>query len=35
LDGIVAEMNAGSRIPVEQVKRSLHILTHEVMPAFK
>ena len=35
LDGIVAEMNAGSRIPVEQVQRSLHILTHDVMPAFK
>jgi alkanesulfonate monooxygenase SsuD/methylene tetrahydromethanopterin reductase-like flavin-dependent oxidoreductase (luciferase family) len=35
LDGVVAEMNPGSRIPVEQVQRSLHILTHEVMPAFK
>jgi hypothetical protein len=35
LDGIVAELDAGGQIPPEQVKRSLHILTHEVMPAFK
>lgn len=35
LDGIVAELDSGGRIPPEQVKRSLHILTHEVMPAFK
>jgi hypothetical protein len=35
LDGIVAELDAGGQIPAEQVKRSLHILTHEVMPAFK
>jgi alkanesulfonate monooxygenase SsuD/methylene tetrahydromethanopterin reductase-like flavin-dependent oxidoreductase (luciferase family) len=35
LDGVVAELNAGSRIPAERVKQSLHILTHEVMPAFK
>src|SRR5919106_4190156 len=28
LDGIVAEMNAGSRIAPERVKRSLQILTH-------
>jgi alkanesulfonate monooxygenase SsuD/methylene tetrahydromethanopterin reductase-like flavin-dependent oxidoreductase (luciferase family) len=34
LDGIVAELNAGGQIPAERVKRSLHILTHEVMPAF-
>jgi alkanesulfonate monooxygenase SsuD/methylene tetrahydromethanopterin reductase-like flavin-dependent oxidoreductase (luciferase family) len=35
LNGIVAELNSGGQIPAEQVKRSLHILTHEVMPAFK
>ena len=35
LDGIVAELDAGDQIPAEHVKRSLHILTHEVMPAFK
>lgn len=35
LDGIVAELNAGGRIAPEQVKRSLRILTHEGMPAFK
>ncbi len=35
IDGVVAELNAGGRIPVEQVRRSLHILTHQVMPAFK
>lgn len=35
LDGIVAELDAGGKIPAERVRRSLHILTHEVMPAFK
>ena len=35
LDGIVAELDSGGQIPAERVKRSLHILTHEVMPAFK
>jgi alkanesulfonate monooxygenase SsuD/methylene tetrahydromethanopterin reductase-like flavin-dependent oxidoreductase (luciferase family) len=35
LEGIVAELDAGGQIPAEHVKRSLHILTHEVMPAFK
>jgi alkanesulfonate monooxygenase SsuD/methylene tetrahydromethanopterin reductase-like flavin-dependent oxidoreductase (luciferase family) len=35
LDGIVAELDAGGQIPPQRVKRSLHILTHEVMPAFK
>ena len=35
LDGIVAELDAGGRIPADRVKRSLKILTHEVMPAFK
>jgi alkanesulfonate monooxygenase SsuD/methylene tetrahydromethanopterin reductase-like flavin-dependent oxidoreductase (luciferase family) len=33
LDGIVVELNAGGMIPAELEMRSLHILTHEVMPA--
>ncbi len=35
LNGIVAELNPGGLIPMEQVMRSLHILAREVMPAFK
>jgi len=35
LDGVVAELDAGGLIPAERVKRSLHILTHDVMPVFK
>jgi alkanesulfonate monooxygenase SsuD/methylene tetrahydromethanopterin reductase-like flavin-dependent oxidoreductase (luciferase family) len=35
LNGLVAELNPGGLIPPEQVKRSLHILAHQVMPAFK
>ena len=35
LDGIVAELDAGGLIPAERVKKSLAILTREVMPAFK
>jgi alkanesulfonate monooxygenase SsuD/methylene tetrahydromethanopterin reductase-like flavin-dependent oxidoreductase (luciferase family) len=35
LDGIVAETNPGGRIPADLEARSLQILTHEVMPAFK
>ena len=35
LDGVVCELDSGGQIPPEQVKRSLQILTHEVMPAFK
>ncbi len=35
LDGIVAELNPGGRIPAELETRSLELLTHEVMPAFK
>jgi len=35
LDGIVAELNPGGRIPPELETRSLELLTHEVMPAFK
>ena len=35
LDGIVAELNPGGRIPPELEARNLQILTHEVMPAFR
>jgi alkanesulfonate monooxygenase SsuD/methylene tetrahydromethanopterin reductase-like flavin-dependent oxidoreductase (luciferase family) len=35
LDGIMAELDAGGLIPAQRVKRSLRILTHEVMPVFK
>jgi alkanesulfonate monooxygenase SsuD/methylene tetrahydromethanopterin reductase-like flavin-dependent oxidoreductase (luciferase family) len=35
LDGIVAELNPGGRIPPELETRSLQILTHEVMPALR
>jgi natural product biosynthesis luciferase-like monooxygenase protein len=33
LDCIVAELNPGALIPVDRVKRTLRILSHEVMPA--
>ena len=35
LDGVVAELDAGGLIAAERVKKSLSILTREVMPAFK
>ncbi len=35
LDGVVAELNPGGRISPELETRSLQILTHEVMPAFR
>jgi alkanesulfonate monooxygenase SsuD/methylene tetrahydromethanopterin reductase-like flavin-dependent oxidoreductase (luciferase family) len=35
LDGVVAELNPGGLIPAERETRSLHILTHQVMPALK
>ena len=35
LDGVVAELNAGSLIPEQAVTRSLKIMTQQVMPAFK
>jgi alkanesulfonate monooxygenase SsuD/methylene tetrahydromethanopterin reductase-like flavin-dependent oxidoreductase (luciferase family) len=35
LDGIVAEPNPGGRIPAELETRSLRLLAHEVLPAFK
>ncbi len=35
LDGIIAELNPGGMIPLELERRSMKLLTHEVMPAFK
>ena len=35
IDGIVAELNPGGLIALELERRSLQLLTHEVMPAFK
>ncbi len=35
LDGIIAELNPGGLIPLELERRSMKLLTHEVMPAFK
>jgi alkanesulfonate monooxygenase SsuD/methylene tetrahydromethanopterin reductase-like flavin-dependent oxidoreductase (luciferase family) len=35
LDGIIAELNPGGLIPLELERRSLQLLTHEVMPAFR
>lgn len=35
LDGIVAELNPGGLLSPEQMQRTLRILTHEVMPAFR
>jgi alkanesulfonate monooxygenase SsuD/methylene tetrahydromethanopterin reductase-like flavin-dependent oxidoreductase (luciferase family) len=35
LHGIVAELNPGGLLSMEQIERSLRILTHEVMPALK
>lgn len=35
LNGVVAELNPGGRLSPDQVLRTLRILTHEVMPAFK
>ena len=35
LDGVVAELNPGGRIPQELETRSLQILARDVLPAFK
>ena len=35
LDGVVAELNPGGLLELEPMRRSLRILTHEVIPAFK
>ena len=35
LDGFVVEVNPGGLIPQELETRSLHLLTHEVIPAFR
>jgi alkanesulfonate monooxygenase SsuD/methylene tetrahydromethanopterin reductase-like flavin-dependent oxidoreductase (luciferase family) len=35
LDGILAELNPGSRIPHPQVMTALRLLCEQVIPAFK
>jgi alkanesulfonate monooxygenase SsuD/methylene tetrahydromethanopterin reductase-like flavin-dependent oxidoreductase (luciferase family) len=35
LDGIIAELNPGGLLPLEQMRRTLRILTHEVLPALR
>ena len=35
LNGILAELNCGGLIPHERVRRSLRLLCHEVLPAFR
>jgi alkanesulfonate monooxygenase SsuD/methylene tetrahydromethanopterin reductase-like flavin-dependent oxidoreductase (luciferase family) len=35
LAGIVAELNPGGLLEMDQMRRTLRILTHEVMPAFR
>jgi alkanesulfonate monooxygenase SsuD/methylene tetrahydromethanopterin reductase-like flavin-dependent oxidoreductase (luciferase family) len=35
LSAIAAELNSGGLLSREQVKRTLHVMTHEVMPALK
>jgi hypothetical protein len=35
LDGILAEINSGGKIPQPLVRRSLRLLCQEVMPAFR
>ena len=35
LSGVVAELNPGGLLPLERMQRTLRILTHEVIPAFR
>ena len=35
ITGIIADLNPGAQLPKEAAQRSLKLLTHEVMPAFK
>jgi alkanesulfonate monooxygenase SsuD/methylene tetrahydromethanopterin reductase-like flavin-dependent oxidoreductase (luciferase family) len=35
LSGLVAELNPGGLLPLERMKRTLRILTHEVIPALR
>ena len=35
IDGVIAELNAGGMLTEAQVKNSLRIITHDVMPAVK
>jgi alkanesulfonate monooxygenase SsuD/methylene tetrahydromethanopterin reductase-like flavin-dependent oxidoreductase (luciferase family) len=33
LDGVVVELDPGCQLPPDRVRRTLHVLTHEVLPA--
>jgi alkanesulfonate monooxygenase SsuD/methylene tetrahydromethanopterin reductase-like flavin-dependent oxidoreductase (luciferase family) len=33
LDGVVAELDPGCQLPPDRVKRTLRVLTHQVLPA--
>jgi alkanesulfonate monooxygenase SsuD/methylene tetrahydromethanopterin reductase-like flavin-dependent oxidoreductase (luciferase family) len=35
LDGILAELNPGGLLPIEQMRRTLEILAHQVIPALR
>jgi alkanesulfonate monooxygenase SsuD/methylene tetrahydromethanopterin reductase-like flavin-dependent oxidoreductase (luciferase family) len=35
IDGVVTELNPGGLIPLELERRSLQLLTRDVIPAFK
>jgi alkanesulfonate monooxygenase SsuD/methylene tetrahydromethanopterin reductase-like flavin-dependent oxidoreductase (luciferase family) len=35
LDGIIAELNPGGLLPIDRMRRTLRILTHEVIPAIR
>jgi alkanesulfonate monooxygenase SsuD/methylene tetrahydromethanopterin reductase-like flavin-dependent oxidoreductase (luciferase family) len=35
LDGMIAELNPGGLLPMDQMLRTLRIFTHEVMPALR
>jgi len=35
LNGVIAELNPGGMLSMEQMRRTLRILTHEVMPALR
>jgi len=35
LNGVIAELNPGGLLSIEQMLRTLRILTHEVAPALK
>ncbi len=35
LDGLIAELNPGGLLAMDQMRRTLRILAHEVIPAFR